>query len=75
MSWTKDYILVKKHRPGTFASRMETKATEWRLNSSKRYTREGAERAFQTLHKRQRGMEWGLFHVPTDTLVLYTERK
>ena len=73
-NWPKDYIIVKKNRPGTFAARMEEKAIEWRLNSSKRYTRDGAQRAFQTLHKRHRGMEWGVFYCPTESLVLYTEK-
>ena len=74
-NWPKDYVIVQRSRPGTFAARMQEKATDWRLNSAKRYALTGAERAFRTFVNRYRGMDWGIYRVPTESLVAYTERK
>jgi hypothetical protein len=74
MNWPKDYLIVCKNRPGTHMARMEVRNGEWRQNSSKRYSREGAQRAFDTLRKQHRGLDWGIFHVPTKILEMYTEK-
>ena len=73
-NWPKDHVVICKSRPNTRAARMEAKSTEWRRFSAKRYTEEGAKRAFLTLYKKHRGMDWGVFHPPTQLLKLYTDR-
>lgn len=72
---TKDFILICKNRKGTFASRMNERSTEWRQFKAKRYTEEGAVRAFQTLSKKHRGMDWGIFQVSIDQAVLLEEKE
>lgn len=63
MSWPKDFKIVHKSRPGTFAARMDSRSLEWHFWSAKRYSYEEAHQAVSVLMRHHSGSDWGVMQV------------